>query len=86
MVDLHREIRSENEASFQDRMYTDYPRLGEAIFKKVSEIKKIIRVISLRFLIKYFFFTIKPLKRIKYTLFWNEIYNILLSFVAEPID
>lgn len=55
MVDLHREIRSENEASFQDRMYTDYPRLGEAIFKKVSEIKKIIRVISLRFLIKYFF-------------------------------
>lgn len=62
------------------------PKAWGGGYLKVSEVKKIIRVISLRFLIKYFFFTIKPLKRIKYTLFWNEIYNILLSFVAEPID
>lgn len=49
-------MRSENEASFQRWMYIQTPQgLGGGGYLKASEVKKIIRVISLRFLIKYFF-------------------------------
>lgn len=47
-------MRSENEASFQRWMYIQTTQ-GLWGYLKVSEVKKIIRVISLRFLIKYFF-------------------------------